>query len=142
MEYISTDLTAGQQIIALDKIIEPLEYHIENTPNEFINWDDFIAHLADEIVPTWNDEKVQWWIDMKFSQAEDYKPEPTESILNAIGFHVFFAVETFLLDLVESVSAHEDIEPSVAEVLGGAIEYRQRFGVAQGYLELAKAILT
>lgn len=140
MEYIITDLTAGQQIIALDAIIEPLEYHLENTPNESIDWDDFIAQLADEIVPTWNEEKVQWWMDMKFSETEEYKPEPTDSLLSAITFHVFFAIETFLLDVVELVTV-DDVQPTALEVLSGAIEYRQRFGVAQGYIDLAKAIL-
>jgi hypothetical protein len=141
MEYITTDLTLGQQIIALDAIIEPLEYHIENTPNEFMNWEDFTMQLADEIVPVWNHERAQWWLDMNMPESDDYSPGVGDGILDAITFSLYMAIERFLMEIVRSVMIDSDTEPTVAEVLGGAIEYRQQFGVAKAYANLANAIL-
>ena len=141
MEYITTDLTAGQTTKALDAIIEPLEYHLENTPNQFINWDDFTMQLADEIVPVSNHERVQWWLDMNMPESEDYSPGVGDGIIDAITFSLYMSIEQFIRDIVWMVAVDAYTEPTVAEVLGGAIEYRQEFGVANGYVNLAKAIL-
>jgi len=141
MEYITTDLTLGQQIIALDAIIEPLEYRLENTPNEFINWEDFTLQLADEIVPVWNHERVQWWLDMNMPESEDYSPGVGDGIIDAITFSLYMSIERFITQAIWMVAVDDYTEPTVAEVLGGVLEYRTQFGVARGYANLAKAIL-
>lgn len=141
MEYIETDLTVGQRIIALDALIEPLEYHLENTPNEFMDWEDFTMQLADEIVPISNYDRVQWWLDMNMPQEGDYTRGIGEGILDEITYAIYIAIEQFLMQVVRMVMIDSDTEPTVAEVLGGAVEYRQEFGVARGYSQLAEAIL-
>lgn len=152
MEYIESDLTAGQRIIALDAIIEPLKYHIENTPNEFMNWEEFTMQLADEIVPIWNAERVQWWLDMNMPQEDNYQRGIGESILDEITYAIYMAVEQFLRNLIESAEVDSDIKfaenvfggtivPNAQEVLNTALEYRQEFGVARGYDQLAEAII-
>jgi hypothetical protein len=141
MEYIESDLTAGQRIVALDAIIEPLEYHLENTPNEFINWEDFTMQLADEIVPISNHERVQWWLDMNMPQEDDYQRGIGDSILDEITYSLYMAIERFITHAVWMVAVDDYTEPTVAEALGGVLDYRQEFGVARGYSQLAEAIL-
>lgn len=141
MEYIETDLTVGQRIVALDAIIEPLKYHIENTPNKFMNWEDFTMQLADEIVPIWNAERVQWWLDMDMPQEDDYQRGIGDSILDDITYSLYMAIERFITHAIWMVAVDDYTEPTVAEVLGGVLDYRQEFGVARGYSQLAEAIL-
>jgi hypothetical protein len=141
MEYITTDLTAGQRIIALDGFIEPLEYELENNPNKFIDWDMFIAEVADNIVPVWNHERVQWWLDMNLPESDEYSPGVGDGIIDAITFSLYMTVEQFLREVVESLMIDSDTEPTIAEVLGGAIEIRKELGVSKGYADLAKAII-
>ena len=152
MEYIESDLTAGQKIVALDAIIEPLEYHLENTPNEFINWEDFTMQLADDIVPIWNAERVQWWLDMGMPESDDYSRGIGEGVLDEITYAIYIAVEQFLRNLIEGAEVDSDIKfaenvfggtivPNAQEVLNTAVKYRKQFGVARGYDQLAEAIL-
>jgi hypothetical protein len=141
MEYITTDLTAGQRIIALDGFIEPLEYELENNPNKFIDWDMFIAEVADNIVPVWNHERVQWWLDMNLPESDEYSPGVGDGIIDAITFSLYMTVEQFLREVVESLMVDSDTEPTIAEVLVGAIEIRKELGVSKGYADLAKAII-
>lgn len=152
MQYIETDLTAGQKIIALDALIEPLEYHLENTPNEFINWDDFTLELADSIVPVWNHDRVQWWLDMGTPEAEDYSRGVGESVIDEITYTIYIAVENFLGAVINNADIDSEIKfaekllggvivPSPEEVLTKALEYREQLGVSQGYANLAKAII-
>ena len=152
MQYITTDLTVGQKIVALDALIEPLEYHLENTPNEFINWEDFTMELADDIVPIWNAERVQWWLDMGMPESEDYTRGIGESVIDEITYAIYIVVEQFLRELIESAEVDSDIKfaenlfggtivPNAQEVLSTAVEYRKQFGVARGYSDLARAII-
>ena len=152
MQYITTDLTVGQKIVALDALIEPLEYHLENTPNEFINWEDFTMELADDIVPIWNAERVQWWLDMGMPESEDYTRGIGEGVLDEITYAIYIVVEQFLRELIESAEVDSDIKfaenlfggtivPNAQEVLSTAVEYRKQFGVARGYSDLARAII-
>ena len=141
MEYITTDLTVGQRITALDGLIEPLEYELENNPNKFIDWDMFIAEATDNIVPVWNHERAQWWLDMNMPDDDDYSPGLGDGIIDAITFSVYMTIERYLLEVVRSVMIDSDTEPTIAEVLGGANEIRKELGVSRGYADLAKAII-
>lgn len=141
MEYITTDLTVGQRITALDGFIEPLEYELENNPNKFIDWDMFIAEATDNIVPVWNHERAQWWLDMNMPDDDDYSPGLGDGIIDAITFSVYMTIERYLLEVVRSVMIDSDTEPTIAEVLGGAVELRKELGVSRGYADLAKAII-
>ena len=152
MQYINTDLTTGQKIIALDALIEPLEYHIENTPNEFIQWEDFTLELADSIVPIWNHDRVQWWLDMGMPQEDDYSRGIGEGVIDEITYSIYIAVENYLSQIINSADIDSEIKfaekvlggtivPNAQEVLDKAVEYRQQLGVSQGYANLAKAII-
>lgn len=143
MEYIQTDLTVGQRVIALDALIEPLEYELENNTNKFIDWQDFIVEVTDNIVPVWNEDRVQWWLDMGTPEADDYTPGTGDGIIDAITFSIYMTIEQYLNDIVRMVMIDGDTQPTIEEVLGGAVEYRQelRWYMSQGYVQLAKAIL-
>jgi len=152
MEYIDTELTPGQQIIALDGFIEPLEYEFENTPEKFIDWEEFILEAVENIVPIWNEDKVQWWSEMGTPEPEDYSPGFGDGIIEAITFSIYQSIEHFLLEVVRGVAVDDSltvfekpmggkIVPNIFEVLSGAVEYRHQLGVSLGYISLAKAII-
>ena len=132
MEYITTDLTAGQKITVLDNFIEPLQYELENNPQSAIELSDFITEVADNIVPVWNHDRIEWWTDMGSPEPDDYQRGMGDGIIDAITWAIYEAIEGFLHQL-------GDGDPKQA--LQDAQELRAAVGVSLGYANLARAII-
>ena len=132
MEYITTDLTAGQKITVLDNFIEPLQYELENNPQSAIELSDFITEVADNIVPVWESDRIEWWTDMGSPEPDDYQRGIGDGIIDAITWAIYEAIEGLLHQL-------GDGDPKRA--LQDAQELRATVGVSLGYANLAQAII-
>lgn len=135
MNRNETPLSVNQQIETLERVIELVQYNIENERNSDL--DEIIHEVADTIVSPYYTEQVQQWVEMGAPEPDDWAVENNDHM--PIHTLITWAIVQTVTEHLYSVI--DDIHTPIDETHDTLRAELDRLRVARGYATLAKAII-
>ena len=135
MNRYETPLSVNQKIETLERVIELIEYDIDNQRDSDI--DDIINDVADTFVSPYYTEQVQQWVEMGTPEPQDWHIDNNENmpIHTLITWAIIETVREYLYGTLNNINQEQH------QALTTLRDEHAYLCKARGYTQLAQAIL-
>ena len=135
MNTYETPLSVNQKIEALQRVIELIEYNIEQERDSDL--DDTIYEVADTFVSPYYTEQVQQWVEMGAPEPDDWELDQQND--NPIHSLITYAIiQTTTEYLYQAIITTEATNKEAHATLRAELDHLRK---ARGYAKLAEAII-